>query len=164
LENLFTEKALAEILSLDSDDIVIRHICKEKSLRHRCNLLTAHILRIVVHDGRVSIKINIADFVSFLKRTYSVSMSEPVNSGHVIDVPFVAGRAKTGSLILSPADKSRNDRDPFDRSEPEIRAWVQGIVWRDEHFCGIPLQKIADLEGVFATHILKYINKALEVS
>ena len=120
--------------------------------------------RIVIRDGGVSIRINTAAFRNWLTQTYSVALPEPIKSDHEIDVPFVTGRAKTGSLILAPANKARNTHDPFDRPEPEIRSWVQGVIWRDEHFRGKPLQQIASREGVSATHILKYINKTLEVA
>jgi site-specific DNA recombinase len=164
LVSLFTPKNLADIFDLDEDSAIIRHICEGKDLRRSAELLTMIAARIVIRDGGVSIKINTCALRSWLTQIYSVALPEPIKPDHEIEAPFVVGRAKTGSLILSPANETCNIHDPFDRPESEIRAWVQGIIWRDAHFGGKPLQHIADSEGVSTTHILKYINKALEVA
>ena len=78
-------------------------------------------------------------------------------------VEFTGFETAEIDMFLNPEDKARNTHDPFDRPEPEIRAWVQGIIWRDEHFRGMALEQIAIREGVSATHIVKYIKKTFEV-
>lgn len=117
-----------------------------------------------MQEQKIVMSINTQALQKWLSEKYEVSLPQPLLKQYDLDVPFVTGRAKTGTLILQSAHKTMNKADPFDRPEPEIRAWVQGITWRDEHFAGMPLQKIAIREGVSATHILKYINKALEVA
>lgn len=162
VEGMFQEASLSEIFGLDREDENIRHIASQ-TFDGR-DIMPALGARIVVQERQIVISISTHALQKGFSEKYGVSLPEPILKRYDLEVPFVTGRAKTGTLILQPAHKARNKSDPFDRPEPEIRAWVQGIIWRDEHFGGMTLQKIATREGVSATHILKYINKTLEVA
>lgn len=162
VEGIFHESTLAEIFGLAPEDKKIQHIANQ-TFDGR-DIMPALGARIVVQERQIVISISTHALQKGLSEKYGVSLPEPILKWYDLEVPFVTGRAKTGTLILQPAHKARNKSDPFDRPEPEIRAWVQGIIWRDEHFGGMTLQKIATREGVSATHILKYINKTLEVA
>ncbi len=54
--------------------------------------------------------------------------------------------------------------DPFNQPEEEIRRWVQGIIWRDEHFRGLPIEQIAKRENVSSTQIHRWINLTFEMA
>lgn len=162
VEGLFREPTLSEIFGLDREDENLRHIAGQTFDAR--DLLRVLGIRIVVQERQIVISISTHALQKGLSGKYRVSLPEPLLNRLDLEVSFVTGRAKTGTLILQPANKVRNMPDPFDRPEPEIRAWVQGIIWRDEHFRGMPLQKIAAREGVSHTHILKYINKSLEIA
>lgn len=41
------------------------------------------------------------------------------------------------------ADKSDTDKDPLDLPSGELRNFVRGLIWREEHFNGQTIREIA---------------------
>jgi hypothetical protein len=94
----------------------------------------------------------------------ALDIQHPIVAQYQLELPFVVGRAKTGSLLLAAPRTAAELNDPFNQPEEEIRRWVQGIIWRDEHFRGMPIERLAKRENVSSTQIHRLINLTFEMA
>lgn len=76
----------------------------------------------------------------------------------VMDMPYQLHRAQAGSQII----KSEG-RDIFDMPPNALKKFVQGTIWRDEHFDGMPLAKIARREGCSRDYVSSAIYSSLKI-
>ncbi|MGQ0527060.1 MAG: hypothetical protein ACT4OY_03380 [Alphaproteobacteria bacterium] len=113
------------------------------------------ITKVSVGTDVLKIQINLLSLENIIKGNMNVDL-ELEKSKTIISQPYKTRRAKLGALIIEPADAQ--DPDVFDLPSGQFKAWIQGIIWREEHFNGMTLQAIADREGFSATHILKYVK------
>ncbi|AGH97692.1 recombinase family protein [Micavibrio aeruginosavorus] len=156
-------KILADIFCLDEhDDSTIHYIAKGHELKNE-QLFHSVVSRVDISSGYLTIRISATKLRSWIIEQFSVILPDVVTQEYSLKTEFFTQKSKTGSLILLPEKKGKNKSDPFGRPEAEVRSWIQGVVWRDEHFNGMPIQRIAEREGVSATHIVKYINQTFSV-
>lgn len=118
--------------------------------------------RVTLQASSLILELKAEALKSQIDETLALNLPHPIVALHQIELPSVIGRAKTGSLILAAPKSAAETNDPFNRPEEEIRRWVQGIIWRDEHFRGMPMEQIAKREGVSATHIYRLVNLGLD--
>lgn len=114
--------------------------------------------KIIVNADTLNIRIKTAALHDFIKERFEIDVGSPESSKIDIIIPYKIRRSRNGAVIIEPANTDQSD--PFDMPASELKSWIQGIVWREEHFNGMTLQAIADREGFSATHILKYIKQS----
>lgn len=69
-------------------------------------------------------------------------------------------RGKKSSLVIEP---EKPDRDIFDLPPDQLKKFVQGFIWRDEHFQGLTIRQIAEREGLSDSYVGKQIFATFEV-
>lgn len=80
------------------------------------------------------------------------------NDVATITVSIEAVKPKTGSFVVEA--KTKNDtRDPFDRTPQELKNWVRGVIWRDQHFSGMTIRQIAQESGCSDSLVASLITK-----
>ena len=94
------------------------------------------------------------------ENSYKISIN-PQAETFQIEIPFVTGRAKSWALVLEDESGIEKKKDVFDMPSDELQRWLQGVIWRDEHFRGMPIERIAARENVSSSHIHKYIDASL---
>jgi hypothetical protein len=65
-------------------------------------------------------------------------------------------------VILVPQTSSGKS-DPFALSPLELKNWVRGIVWRDEFYDGLSIEKIARRENLSPRYVGRLIDSSLEI-
>lgn len=81
------------------------------------------------------------------------------NIMHEIRVPYQTRKAKDGAVII---EGKRNLNDTFDLPAKELKHFVQGIIWRDEHFGGLTIDAIARRDGVDRSKVGKIIRASFD--
>ena len=76
----------------------------------------------------------------------------------VIDMPYQLHRAQAGSQIIR-----SETRDIFDMPPNVLKKFVQGTIWRDEHFDGMAIAKIARREGCSRDYVSSAIFSSLKI-
>ena len=67
-------------------------------------------------------------------------------------------RAQAGSQIIK-----AEGRDVFDMPPNVLKKFVQGTIWRDEHFDGMAIAKIARREGCSRDYVSSAIFNSLKI-
>ncbi|MBL8712813.1 MAG: hypothetical protein JNM12_07925 [Alphaproteobacteria bacterium] len=76
-----------------------------------------------------------------------------------VEVPFEP--VQSGRSFLIPNNVSI--RDPLDLPVPQLKALVQGTIWRDEHFAGMSMRDIANRAGTDERHVRRLITNSLTI-
>ncbi|MEC8067899.1 MAG: recombinase family protein [Pseudomonadota bacterium] len=76
-----------------------------------------------------------------------------------LNVPYQTKRIRNGAMIIK--SQSRENLDAIPKTE--LKRLIQGIIWRDEHFAGAHIQKIAERENYSSRYVRNMIMKSLEV-
>ena len=93
-------------------------------------------------------------FADHLKLDCALS---PAYEFSAITVPIGNIKQKHSPLSISET-KPRNPNDPFDRDPQELKDWVRGIIWRDQHFQGMTIRAIAARENCSESLVAKMIQ------
>jgi len=156
---IFTAKHLGIVFGLEEHNSLIRFIIENTARLEGQQILKACLNRVTMSADCIRLELETAALRHQLTDLLTLELPEPTVKVYQVELPFVTGRSKTGSLVLAAPKNPSVLKDPFDRPEEEIRRWMQGIIWRDEHFRGMPIERIAKREKVSATHVFRLINQ-----
>lgn len=81
----------------------------------------------------------------------------------VLEASLEAIRPKSGHTVI-PAKRRPISGDPFDRSPQEMKDWVRGIIWRDDHFKGMTIRAIAKRNNCSESLVAKMIQHSFTVT
>ncbi len=161
--SIFSENHLSAIFGLEEHDSHIRYITANKTQIDSKKLAETCLSRVALQANSLMLELKAEVLKGQIDEALALDMQHPIVAQYQLELPFVVGRAKTGSLILSAPETAAEMNDPFNQPQEEIRRWIQGIIWRDEHFRGMPMEQIAKREGVSSSHIYRLINLSLEM-
>lgn len=163
MKKLFSPEALGAIFDIPVDEQ--SNWIHNYTDRIDPEALAAKVIsRITIRHGTLEIGIDPVALQAEIMAAVKINLSPQSDTPHVLNVPFITGKLKTNSLVQS-ADSTglETEIDPFDIPETELNKWIQGIIWRDEHFRGTPIMTIAAREGKSHAQVLKQIARALEI-
>jgi site-specific DNA recombinase len=163
MAGILSENHLAAIFGLEEHDSRIQYITANKTQMDSQKLVETCLSRVTIQTNSLLLESKAEALKSQIDEAFALDMQHPIVAQYQLEIPFVVGRAKTGSLLLAAPKTASDMNDPFNQPEEEIRRWVQGIIWRDEHFRGMPMERIAQREGVSSTHIYRLINLTFEM-
>ncbi len=138
-----------DVLSKISDAIIENDI---KPIIKRC------VEKVILHDDTIEIVMLGNPLADYYIGKYGGVMLPPIDEKRtrtITDI-FKTQRTTKGAIITS------NSNNPLDLPPDTIKQWVQGIVWRDEHFDGKSMKQIAQERNVSPAYIAKCINISLE--
>lgn len=164
MAGILSENHLAAIFGLEEHDSRIRYLIANKTQIESQKLVETCVSRVTLQANSLELQLRTEALKSQIDEALALDLPYPVVAMNHFELPFVVGRAKTGSLILAAPKNASEVNDPFSRPEEEIRRWVQGIIWRDEHFRGLPIEQIAKRENVSSTQIHRLINLTFEMA
>lgn len=149
-------------LGLLETDWEYQQIISESKAISFPSLIKTILSKVIVKPNSITLEIDIRALAKEYENTYKISINPQIETLQ-IEVPFVTGRAKSWALVLKAEQDSEKKKDVFDLPSDELQRWVQGVIWRDEHFGGMPIEKIAARENVSSAHVHKYIDASLTV-
>lgn len=164
IRGVVSENHLTAIFGLGGHDSQGRYILANEDKLNSQKLIEGCLSRVTLQARSLILELNAESLKNLIDEVMALDLPHPVVALHQIELLFVVGRAKTGTLILAAPKSAAEANDPFNQPEEEIRRWVQGIIWREEHFRGMPMEQIAKREGVSSTHIYRLINLSLEMA
>lgn len=164
LDALKTELQNAEklsvMLSLDPDvhSQAIQYVSKNVGALHG---LHKALNRVIVDCDYLTIEVCPKILIEHLKEVTELDIRpDDESKNYRIEIPYHTKRAHRGAVMIRPG----NGKDPLDLPKPQLEALVKGIVWRDQHFAGKPLQVIATENGCSRAQVYKLIQQSLEIA
>lgn len=151
---------LSTMLSLDPDihSRMLEYISENADTLHG---LHKDLHRVIVDCERLTIEVCPKSLAEQLKEVTKLDIQPDDKSGHYrIEIPYHTKRAHRGAVMIRPG----NGKDPLDLPKPQLEALVKGIVWRDQHFAGKPLQVIATENDCSRAQVYKLIQQSLEIA
>lgn len=153
---------LSTMLSLDPDvhSRTLEYISKNADTLHG---LHKALNRVIVDCDRLTIEVCPKSLAEHLKAVTELDI-QPDDDGskfYRIEIPYHTKRAHRGAVMIRPGNGSK---DPLDLPKPQLEALVKGIVWRDQHFAGKPLQIIATENDCSRAQVYKLIQQSLEIA
>lgn len=121
-------------------------------------LVRSCVERIMVGLNTVELSINPAGFKQLVDTHLNLEVQgepEPFR----IDIPFTVGKGKSGAVIIKPDGR----KDIFDLPPNKLKKFVQGVIWRDEHFDGLTLKEIARREGCSEAYVGTAIFSSFDI-
>lgn len=68
----------------------------------------------------------------------------------LFQIPYKTARQKAGAIVIKPEN---SDKDIFDLPPAKLTKFIQGVIWRDEHFGGMTLKDIAERENCSESYV-----------
>lgn len=161
LHSVFDGNVLSEIFDCPAHDSYILHITENRAAFLAPETVLACLSKVTLAPKSLQLTVSISELSAAVGQKLKLNMPQPAAMQHTIVWPFTISKPNGRTLVLKPGT-SPNHHDPFDRPEEEIRRWVQGVIWRDQHFRGVPIMQIAKRERISATKVLNQVNLALE--
>jgi DNA invertase Pin-like site-specific DNA recombinase len=162
-----TETALenavkTNLLEMDSEEHheVFEKIIKNIERLEMRPLVTQSVTKIIIGLNDVEIIVDQEKLLTEVCHVLNLPMPQMVeNNTETITIPVAMLKPKTGSSVIEPKTKS-NMTDPFDRTAQELKNWVRGIIWRDEHFNGMTMRAIAQKENCSESLVVKLVTES----
>ncbi len=159
-KEFLSAEVLANITGLDVFDHkdALRIIVAQQAQIDFRMLVAKAVLRIEVGAEALSAHISCKQMLSALLEILELdAYLEPSCETTTIEIPVAALRPRSGHTII-PAQRKSKSGDPFDRSPQELKDWVRGIIWRDDHFKGMTIRAIAQRDNCSESLVAKMIQ------
>ena len=144
-KKLLTVDSTKDFFAFDSDEShsLFKKIAEQSEKLQMRQLITKSVKKIVISVNDVQI---ITDRKKLLTEIcHALNLPMPVmteSNTATITIPIAMIKPNTGSFIIEPRIKTTL-HDPLDRTPQELNNWVKGVIWRDKHFKGMTIRKIA---------------------
>lgn len=165
-QNIEDPRTLSKILAMDHDlesgtvrglAARISGLCIEKIIKQSVH-------RILVFKDEIDIQIRPPGLAALLQAEHGARIkSNFLKDIHKISVPFHVGRSWKGAVIIKPPAKG-SPEDIFDLPAHELRDFIRGVIWRDEHFNGMTIREIAKRDKRSDAFVGGMIRKTLETA
>lgn len=159
IEALIERAVRNEVLRLsgDEDGAALEHLLKHQKNIPTYDLIRECVERITVNFDHLTIKFKPKSFTNLVEKHLRISVTGCTDD-FKITLPFQPRRGRDGAKII----KSEG-QDIFDLPPEDLKRFVQGIVWRDEHFAGAYIKDIATRENYSGRYVRNRIIASFEV-
>ncbi len=165
LGTLISPMHLNALFGLQRTDASAAYLQEQAHALDSAAILSEATTRITLTETALLIELSPEALKATLEAQFQIILPNPITDRYTLNWPYRVNKAQTGFKRIDPAPTHQHAMDdPFDRSEEEMRRWLQGIVWREAHFRGTPIMQIAKKEGVSATHVQRGIMRSLTIN
>lgn len=157
-----TRDSLKLLLALASDEQfeLIEKIVEQSDKLQMRHLVARSVDKVVIGISNVEIFVDRLNLLTEICRNLNLPQLQIPESGMgTITIPIETLKPKTGSFIVKPNVKQQA-RDPFDRTPQELKNWVKGVIWRDQHFKGMTIRQMAQEAGCSDSLVASLIAKS----
>lgn len=156
-------ESLKSLLSLDYDEHheLIVSIFEQSDKLEMRYLVAKSVSKIVIGMDNVKIFLDRGNLLTEICSTLNLPLRQMgKNDMATITISIETVKLKAGAFVVEA--KTKNDtRDPFDRTPQELKNWVRGVIWRDQHFSGMTIRQIAQESGCSDSLVASLITKSL---
>lgn len=125
-------------------------------------LITKCLKQIIIYENEMTLDIDPKNLRAYLSESFNIKLAlKSENNPILITMPFYTRRSHKGAIII---ESDGNNKDPFDLPSHELKKFVKGTIWRDEHFSGATLTELSTREKVSKQHIRALIMKSMELA
>ena len=165
LGTLISPLHLNALFGLECSDASAAYLQEQAYALDSTAILSEATTRITLTETALLIELTPETLKATLEAQFLLILPSPITDRYTLNWPYRVNKAQTGFKRIDPAPTNQHATDdPFDRSEEEMRRWLQGIVWREAHFRGTPIMQIAKKEGLSATHVQRCIMRSLTIN
>ena len=165
LSTLISPAHLKALFGLECSDASAAYLQEQAYALDSTAILSEATTRITLTETALQIELSPQALKATLEAQFQIILPSPITDRYTLNWPYRVNKAQTGFKRIDPAPAHQHATDdPFDKSEEEMRRWLQGIVWRETHFRGTPIMQIAKTEGVSATHVQRGIMRSLTIN
>lgn len=125
------------------------------------DILKLAVSQIILDDENMTVKMDVASLHKKLTKAFNVNLTEGVRLETVIEASFKSRRVKDGAIIIRSRNQNQAHDDVFDMPKPELKRFVQSIIWRDEYFKGTSLPELAKRENLDISYMRRLIRNSL---
>lgn len=156
-----SQSNVAEVMGLSQDEDVeeIQKIVKAESAISFGRFVQGIIQHITIQPDSIEIKLNVEELCSAFREVTGIKIHSPKEMALIKGV-YNTRRGKKSALVI---EQEKPDRDIFDLPPDQLKKFVQGFIWRDEHFQGHTIRQIAAREGLSDSYVGKQIFATFEV-
>lgn len=118
------------------------------------------ISRVIIHSKSIGIVVRRQVLREKIAQALNIALDKTdVETAPEISVPFEP--VQTSRSFVIPGQQQ--DKDIFDLPPNQLRAWIKGIVWRDEHFAGQSMVAIARRENTDERYVRLLVERSLTI-
>lgn len=121
------------------------------------DLVRSLLTKVTVHHDKLILYINLKSLSKVVHQHLNIHLTCSQGEA-VINVPYQLHRAQAGSQIIKTAG-----RNMFDMPVKMLKKFVQGTVWRDEHFDDMVLAAIVRREGCSRDYVGSAILSSFKI-
>lgn len=127
------------------------------------NILKSAVMRITLDDEKMTMQMDVAMLHKKLTKAFNVNLTESVRFETVIEASFKSRRVKDGAITIRSRNQNQAHEDVFDMPKPELKRFVQSIIWRDKYFKGTSLPELAKRENMDVSYMRRLIRQSLQI-
>jgi hypothetical protein len=153
---------VARLLGIDpckNPDLIQMIIQKQACLSGK-DLIIGATQKVIVDHQSIVVAVKIIGLSNFIAEHLRIHMPQPVDEIREIKIPYLTRRAHRGAIVID-VNKTAIEKDPLDLPSGELRNFVRGLIWRDEHFGGMTLRDIAKRDKFSEGYVGRCIFRSL---
>ena len=152
-------KNIARLL-YNADDPRQAHLIKHLAEISGQALIKNLVTKITIDLDHLYIEINRDGLRVPAQESLQINLPENVILQDKITVPYSVRRGRNGTILINP--EQNKTKDILDLPADELKRLIQGIDWRERHFSGEPMNKIAKDENYNESYIRHTIMKSFK--
>lgn len=154
----FIRKNISQIIFTDESEI-LKHIQENQEIIRTEELVKSCVKKITVTRENLNIDIEPKNLALLIKKHLDVNVSINTTCMNFI-IPYKTKRARNGALVIYSKDQKE---DISTLSKMNLKKLIQGSIWREEHFLGVHIQKIASREGYSPRYVRGVIMQSFDI-
>ncbi len=143
-------------LSNETDGPLLKHLLKNHKEIPTYNLIRKCVKRVTVYFDKLVIKIDPSPFSKLVQKYLNITVFRHQDN-YELTVSYQTKKGRDGAVIIEPEGKDILDMPPAD-----LKKFIQGIVWREEHFSGALMIDIANREGCSDTYVRRAVMSSFD--
>ena len=143
-------------LSNETEGPLLKYFLKNNKEIPTYDLVRKCVEHITVYFDKLVIKIDPSTLTKLVQKNLNITVSSPQDSFE-ITVPYQTKKGHNGAIIIEP-----DGHDILDMPAPNLKKFIQGLVWREEHFSGALMIDIANREGCSDTYVRRAIMSSFD--
>ena len=154
------ENAIRQNLSKwinDSEGSAVKYFLEHQATIPSYDLVRCLLTKAMVHQDQLILNFDLTPLSKIVQKHLNIHLTCSQDEA-VVNVPYELHRAQAGSQIIK-----AKGRDLFDMPAKALKKFIQGTIWRDEHFDGIALAAIARREGCSRDYVGSAILSSFKI-
>lgn len=144
----------------DEHNSIRQHLLESQTAIPTFDLIRGMVSRVTIDLEQITITLKPGGLEKLTSRHFGLTIPTESLILDPIIAPYKTSRAKRGAVVIEPVGSQGG---LLGLAPLKLKKFVQGVIWRDEHFKGLALKDIAKREGCSEAYVGTAIFSSFDI-